>query len=213
LKIIEMDIEKANIKKKLPRGGYGDLMEQIESQMESLGFDSNPAQGETSGNWTSGDDQDYAQDFQQAADMMWEAQDMMAEAKEEAAMTREAIESVQDQFGMRPQRQAAAEPEPEEAFNSKYVTQGIDDTAGGTGPSLPGGRMMDLDGDGVVTDEEKEIWDSMSSEERTEFFQPVTDIAGEIKRRNMLREKREKLNKGKRGSSKKKKGKKDKGRW
>jgi alpha-tubulin suppressor-like RCC1 family protein len=213
LKIIEMDIEKANIKNRLPRGGYGDLMEQIESQMESLGFDANPAQGETSGNWTSGDEQDYAKDFQQAADMMWDAQDMMAEAKEEAAMTREAIESVQDQFGMRPQRQAAAEPEPEEAFNSKYVTQGIDDTGGGTGPSLPGGRMMDLDGDGVVTDEEKQIWDSMSSEERTEFFQPVTDIAGEIKRRNMLREKREKLNKGKRGSSKKKKGKKDKGRW
>ncbi|MBT6971799.1 MAG: hypothetical protein HOA04_01710, partial [Euryarchaeota archaeon] len=212
LKIIEMDIEKANSKNKLPRGGYGDLMEQIESQMESLGFDSNPAQGETSGNWTSGDEQDYAKDFQQAADMMWEAQDMMAEAKEEAAMTREAIESVQDQFGMRPQRRAA-EPEPEEVFNSKYVTQGIDDVGGGTGPSLPGARMMDLDGDGVVTDEEKQIWSSMSQEERTEFFQPVTDIAGEIKRRNMLREKREKLNKGKRGSKKKKKGKKDKGRW
>jgi len=190
------------------------LMEQIEAQLESLGFDSNPEQGETSGNWTSGDDQDYAEDFQQAADMMWEAQDMMAEAKEEATMTREAIESVQDQLGMQPQRRAAAKPEPEEAFTSKYVTQGIDGTSGaGGGPSLPGGRMMDLDGDGVVTDEEKEIWGSMSSEERTEFFKPVTDIAGEIKRRNMLREKREKLNKNKRGSKKKKKGKKDKGRW
>ncbi|MGY8702679.1 MAG: hypothetical protein ACKVHH_08270, partial [Candidatus Poseidoniales archaeon] len=214
LKIIEMGIEKANLKKRLPRGGYGDLMEQIEAQLESLGFDSNPEQGETSGNWTSGDDQDYAEDFQQAADMMWEAQDMMAEAKEEATMTREAIESVQDQLGMQPQRRAAAKPEPEEAFTSKYVTQGIDGTSGaGGGPSLPGGRMMDLDGDGVVTDEEKEIWGSMSSEERTEFFKPVTDIAGEIKRRNMLREKREKLNKNKRGSKKKKKGKKDKGRW
>jgi hypothetical protein len=146
--------------------------------------------------------------------MLWEAQDMMAEAMEEATMTREAIESVQDQLGMQPQRRAAAKPEPEEAFTSKYVTQGIDGTSGaGGGPSLPGGRMMDLDGDGVVTDEEKEIWGSMSSEERTEFFKPVTDIAGEIKRRNMLREKREKLNKNKRGSKKKKKGKKDKGRW
>ena len=34
LKIIEQDVDKANDKNKLPRGGYGDLMEQIEAQME-----------------------------------------------------------------------------------------------------------------------------------------------------------------------------------
>ena len=218
LKIIEMDIEKANDKNKLPRGGYGDLMEQIEAQMEKLGFDGNPQDGGTSGDWSSDEGaNEWQDDFQQAADMMWDAQDMMAEAKEEAAMARQAIEDMQQQMGHTPQRASAKqEPEPEEAFSSRYVTSGIDSSAAGAaGPSLPSARIMDLDGDGVVSPEEKEIWNAMTQEERAEFFSPITNIAEEIRRRNLLNEKREKMNK-KRGGGKKdkkrKKGKKDK-RW
>ena len=74
---------------------------------------------------------------------------------------------------------------------------------------------MDLDGDGRVTEEEKEIWASMSDAEKEQFFSPITNIAEEIRRRNLLNEKREKMNlkkSGKKDKKRKKKGKKDK-RW
>ncbi len=218
LKIIEQDVEKANDKNKLPRGGYGDLMEQIEAQMEKLGFDGNPQDGGTSGDWSSDEGaNEWQDDFQQAADMMWDAQDMMAEAREEAAMARQAIEDMQQQMGHQPQRASAKqEPEPDEAFSSRYVTSGIDSSAAGAaGPSLPSARIMDLDGDGVVSPEEKEIWNTMTQEERAEFFSPITNIAEEIRRRNLLNEKREKMNlkkSSKKDKKRKKKGKKDK-RW
>jgi hypothetical protein len=216
LKIIEQDVEKANDKNRLPRGGFGDLMEQIETRMEKLGFDGQPEDGGTSGDWSSDDGQDeWQDDFQQAADMMWDAKDMMADAKEEAAMARQAIEDMQQQMGHQPRRQEP-EPEPEEQFNSRYVTAGIDASEGGAaGPSLPGSRMMDLDGDGIVTQEEKEIWASMTAAEREQFFSPITNIAEEIRRRNLLNEKREKMNlkkSDKKDKKRKKKGKKDK-RW
>jgi alpha-tubulin suppressor-like RCC1 family protein len=216
LKIIEMDVEKANDKNKLPRGGYGDLMEQIEAQMERLGFDGSPNKGETSGNWSSDEGaNEWQDDFQQAADMMWEAQDMMAEAKEEAAMARQAIEDMQQQMGHAPQRASPKqEPEPEEAFSSRYVTSGIDSSAAGAaGPSLPSARIMDLDGDGVVSPEEKEIWNAMTQEERAEFFSPITNIGEEIRRRQILNEKREKMNKKRGGGKKDKKRKKKDKKW
>jgi len=216
LKIIEMDVEKANDKNKLPRGGYGDLMEQIEAQMEKLGFDGNPQDGGTSGDWSSDEGaNEWQDDFQQAADMMWEAQDMMAEAKEEAAMARQAIEDMQQQMGNTPQRASPKqEPEPEEAFSSRYVTSGIDSSAAGAaGPSLPSARIMDLDGDGVVSPEEKEIWNAMTQEERAEFFSPITNIAEEIRRRQILNEKREKMNKKRGGGKKDKKRKKKDKKW
>ncbi|MCS5537698.1 MAG: hypothetical protein NZ770_06300, partial [Candidatus Poseidoniaceae archaeon] len=216
LKIIEQDVEKANDKNKLPRGGFGDLMEQIETRIEKLGFDGQPEDGGTSGDWSSDDGaNEWQDDFQQAADMMWDAQDMMADAKEEAAMARHAIEDMQQQMGHQPRRKEP-EPEPEEQFTSRYVTEGIDASeAGAAGPSLPGGRMMDLDGDGRVTEEEKEIWASMSDAEKEQFFSPITNIAEEIRRRNLLNEKREKMNlkkSDKKDKKRKKKGKKDK-RW
>jgi len=141
LKIIEMDIEKANTKNKLPRGGYGDLMEQIEAQLESLGFDSNPVEGETSGNWTSGDDQEYSQDFQQAADMMGEAQGMMEEAREDTRMTRQAVEDLQDRFNI--DTKYAEEP----ASGPRYERSGVrlSDSAASTGPSLPGSKEGGLE--------------------------------------------------------------------
>ena len=116
-------------------------------------------------------------------------------------------------MGHTPQRTRAQESEPEEAFSSKYVTSGIDSSAAGSsGPSLPSSRIMDLDGDGVVSQEEKEIWNAMSQEERAEFFSPITNIAEEIRRRQILNEKREKMNKKRGGKKDKKRKKKDK-RW
>jgi len=55
----------------------------------------------------------------------------------------------------------------------------------------------------------------MSDAEKEQFFSPITNIAEEIRRRNLLNEKREKMNlkkSGKKDKKRKKKGKKDK-RW
>ena len=139
LKIIEQDVEKANDKNKLPRGGYGDLMEQIEAQMEKLGFDGNPQDGQTSGDWSSDDGtNEWQDDFQQAADMMWDAQDMMAEAREEAAMARQAIEDMQDQMGLN--SRYGSEPPAEK---KRYERTGLrlSDTSKSAGPSLPSSKF------------------------------------------------------------------------
>ena len=142
LKILEMDIEKANNKGKLPRGGFGDLMEQIESQMESLGFDDDPDQGSTSGNWTSGDE------MQQESEMMWDAQDMMGaqemmeDAREEVKMTRKAVEDLQDRLNI--DTKYAEEPV---SKGPRYERSGVrlSDSAASTGPSLPGSKEGGLE--------------------------------------------------------------------
>ncbi|MBT6973221.1 MAG: hypothetical protein HOA04_08990, partial [Euryarchaeota archaeon] len=136
LKILEMDIEKANNKGKLPRGGFGDLMEQIESRMESLGFDDDPDQGSTSGNWTSGDE------IQQASEMMWDAQEMMEEAKEEVKITRQAVEGLQDRLNI--DTKYAEEPV---SKGPRYERSGVrlSDSAASTGPSLPGSKEGGLE--------------------------------------------------------------------
>ncbi len=139
LKIIEQDVEKANDKNKLPRGGYGDLMEQIEAQMEKLGFDGNPQDGGTSGDWSSDEGaNEWQDDFQQAADMMWDAQDMMAEAKEEAAMARNAIEDMQQQMGLESRYDSAPVVE-----KKRYERTGLklSDSAQSAGPSLPSSKF------------------------------------------------------------------------
>jgi len=139
LKIIEQDVEKANDKNKLPRGGYGDLMEQIETKMEKLGFDGQPEDGGTSGDWSSDDGADeWQDDFQQAADMMWDAQDMMADAKEEAAMARQAIEDMQQQMGLDSRYDSAPEVE-----KKRYERTGLklSDSAKSAGPSLPSSKF------------------------------------------------------------------------
>jgi hypothetical protein len=138
LKIIEQDVEKANDKNRLPRGGFGDLMEQIETRMEKLGFDGQPEDGGTSGDWSSDDGQDeWQDDFQQAADMMWDAKDMMADAKEEAAMARQAIEDMQQQMGLDSRYDSAPEVE-----KKRYERSGLklSDSAKSAGPSLPSAK-------------------------------------------------------------------------
>ncbi|MCS5537479.1 MAG: SEC-C domain-containing protein, partial [Candidatus Poseidoniaceae archaeon] len=138
LKIIEQDVEKANDKNKLPRGGFGDLMEQIETQMEKLGFDGQPEDGGTSGDWSSDDGaNEWQDDFQQAADMMWDAQDMMADAKEEAAMARHAIEDMQQQMGL------DSRSDTPQVEKKRYERTGLklSDSAKSAGPSLPSAKF------------------------------------------------------------------------
>ncbi|MBK29449.1 MAG: hypothetical protein CMB49_01895, partial [Euryarchaeota archaeon] len=139
LKIIEQDVDKANDKNKLPRGGYGDLMEQIEARLEKLGFDGNPQDGGTSGDWSSDDGaNEWQDDFQQAADMMWETQDMMADAREDASMARQAIEDMQQQLGL--EGRYGSEPE-----KKHYERTGLrlSDTSKSAGPSLPSSKFGD----------------------------------------------------------------------
>ncbi|MGY8702012.1 MAG: SEC-C domain-containing protein, partial [Candidatus Poseidoniales archaeon] len=92
-----------------------------------------PEQGETSGNWTSGDDQD----FQQAADMMSDAQDMMEDAREETKMTRRAVEDLQDRLEI--DTKYGEEPA---SRGPRYERTGVSmsDSAASSGPSLPGSR-------------------------------------------------------------------------
>jgi hypothetical protein len=136
IKILEMDIDKANEKKRLPRGGYGDLMELIESRLESLGFDDDPDQGSTSGNWTSGDE------MQQASEMMWDAQDMMEDAREDAKMTRQAVEDLQDRLNI-----DTKYAEESVSKGPRYERTGVrlSDSAASTGPSLPGSKEGGLE--------------------------------------------------------------------
>jgi hypothetical protein len=139
LKIIEQDVDKANDKNKLPRGGYGDLMEQIEARLEKLGFDGNPQDGGTSGDWSSDDDaNEWQDDFQQAADMMWETQDMMADAREDASMARQAIEDMQQQLGL--EGRYGSEPEPEKKHYERTGLR-LSDTSKSAGPSLPSSKF------------------------------------------------------------------------
>ena len=139
LKIIEQDVDKANDKNKLPRGGYGDLMEQIEARLEKLGFDENPQDGGTSGDWSSNDGADeWQDDFQQAADMMWETQDMMADAREDASMARQAIEDMQEQLGL--EGRYGSEPEPEKKRHERTGLR-LSDTSKSAGPSLPSSKF------------------------------------------------------------------------
>ena len=129
-------------------------------------------------------------------------------------MTRHAVEDMQEQMGLQPTRAAKPEPEAEEQYTSRYVSGGLDDADIASGPSLPSARGVDLDGDGVVSDEEKQIWAAMSPEEKAQFQTPITNIADEIRRRQTLDKKRKKLGGKKEKNGKKgKKGKKDKKKW
>ena len=157
-------------------------MELIEARMESLGFDEKPEEGATSGGWMSGDDDERKGEFEKAADMMWEAQDMMAEAKEEASMTRHAVEDMQEQMGLTP---AAQREEIDDKPRYERTGVSLADAGMSSGPALPSTRMMDLDGDGMVTDEERQRWESMSPAEKAARQAPITDIVSSILNKNI----------------------------
>ena len=141
------DINRVNDKGKFPRGGYGDLMEQIEKRMEQLGFASK----------VSGDDL-----VNQALEGINAARDELSSAAEDARKAAEeakraSLRSGGDARGGRGTSEVAAPPYGGGGARPMQTS--------GPGPMRPSQNPMDLDGDGMVSEEEKQLFKNLSSED------------------------------------------------
>ncbi len=142
LENLEKRITKDNNKGLLPPGGFGDLMELIEMRAMELG------------------EMDMAKQVHATAaeaESMQETHDQMLE---EMAGTREAVAGLQDELSE--MRSRKGPPGKGRGRKGPPRRRGMDESGykikESGGPRRPSLHPADLDGDGVVTDEEKEIW-------------------------------------------------------
>ncbi|MDP6640153.1 MAG: hypothetical protein QF817_03685, partial [Candidatus Poseidoniaceae archaeon] len=148
LRRVQMDIEKAEEKKLLPTGGFGDLMSMIELRAEDLGLaEFLPDEKLVAGGTGLSDD-----DFREGMDAMREAQEDMLSVAEQLRQQRSQREK------SRVAKKTPVKP------NEDLVS--MKDMATGGGISLPSYHPKDLNRDGKVDEEDERIWAAMSEEER-----------------------------------------------
>jgi hypothetical protein len=150
LRRVQLEIEKADEKRLLPVGGFGDLMSMIELRAEDLGLaDFLPKESLVAGASGISDG-----DFQEGMEAMRGAQDEMLSVAE---MLRE---QKAERDASRGSKQAAQREQRKDLVSLK-------DMATGGGISLPSHHPKDFNRDGRVDDEDKRLWDEMSDEERS----------------------------------------------